>query len=53
MGLVVNSCPLSVHIGTTEPGEVTVNHTGGQWLFVENVRVYYLQCALKSYFTEV
>jgi len=40
-------------LGQLNPGEVTVNHTGGQWLFVDNVRVYYLLCAMKSYIMEV
>jgi len=28
--------------GKLNPGEVTVKHTGGQWLVVENLRAYYL-----------
>jgi len=28
--------------GQLNPGEATVNHTGGQWLVFENVRVYFL-----------
>jgi len=28
--------------GQLNPGEVTVNYTGGVWLVTENVKIYYL-----------
>jgi len=29
---------------------VTVNHTGGQWLVVENVRVFFVVCTEKLHY---
>jgi len=50
MGYVVNSCSLSLHLGQLNPGEVTVNHTGGQWLVFENVRSLLVVCTEKLHY---